>query len=261
MGRFDHLEMSNPDIDIFESEPDDSDIRDENYYSEQASEAYFCENYEKALAYYSRALQYNITLEECWLGQLQCLVDLGELHEAVVWSERALEKFPKSAPILAARAIAESRSGRKDTAMGFSDGSFSASGVTAYCWIARGEVLLSIKKGNSNACFSKAVEMSPSDWAVRAAIGRTLCMNNLPREAIAYFRQALQLDSSKYICWYWIGKCSESIRQYSEAEAAYRQVLSMCPSCTKAQEALALIARRGFLSRLTDAFRSAFRPS
>jgi len=106
LGRFDHLEISNWPLPPNEVGPE-SGVIDQHYYIEKAKAAFDDEDYERALAYYSRALQYEIGTEEAWAGQLRCLIELGELQEAIIWSDRALERFPRSAHVLAARGVAE----------------------------------------------------------------------------------------------------------------------------------------------------------
>ncbi|MEN6371460.1 MAG: tetratricopeptide repeat protein [Armatimonadota bacterium] len=258
MGRFDHLEMSNWSPELETPDPN-SGTRDENYYKEQADEAFINEDYERALAYYSRALQYNISLEECWLGQLRCLIELWELQEAVVWSNRALEKFPKSAQLLAARAVAECRMGHTESAMGYSDGAFSEAGVNTYCWIARGEVLLSKNYNNAKACFAKAIELAPNDWSIRAAIGHAFRVRKSFTNAYDYFKQAVKLDSDRAACWYWLGKCAESLGEIDEAATAYKRALMVSSSYKKALDDLYKIENKGLFSRMGYAIRRLFK--
>ena len=213
-------------------------VFDENYYLEKAGEAFADEDYERALAFYSRTLQYEINIEQAWLGQLRCLIELNELPEAVVWSNRALERFPKSARILAARAVAESRMGRASTAMGFLDSAFASQGVDAYVWMARGEVLIPVNAANAKACFGKAVELSPRDWSVRADIARAYLLRKCYHQALDFYNQAVKLDADRCTCWFWIGRCSEALRDIEGARVAYGRALAVKPSFTKAREAL-----------------------
>jgi tetratricopeptide (TPR) repeat protein len=261
LGRFDHLEITDPNLDPKKTGARDSGIRDEDYYRELADEAFAGEDYERALAYYSRSLQYNIEFEECWFGQLRCLIDLGELREAIIWSKRALEKFPRSAQLLAATAVAEYRDGRTEPAIGYSDASLAQSGVTAYCWIARGEVLLTGNPTNSKACFTKAIELAPKDWSVRAAIAHAYRIKKQIPEAHIYYKQAVQLDEKQFTSWCWLGQCAEALKDYNEAAVAYRRTLAISPNCKKAKEALYEIQHRGFFSRLVDGIRSALKKS
>lgn len=258
MGRFDHLEISewNPAQSGLDDKP--AGMLDKEYYVCQAAEAFAEERFEKALSYYSRALQDDITMEEAWLGQLRCLVELGELPEAVTWSVRAMEKFPASADILSARAVAEARLGKFSTAMEYSDAAFSAKNIGAYAWVARGEVLIHTNGVNAKACFAKAIELAPSDWAVQASIGRAYLIRKQHHMASAHYNQAVGLDAERFVCWHWIGKCAEAMGRVKEAQVAYRRALAICPSFRPAQVAMSNIEKRGAMSKISDAFRRLF---
>lgn len=258
MGRFDHLEIS--EWQPAQAGPDDKPVGmlDKDYYVGLAAEAFAAERFEQALAYYSRALQDDITMEEAWLGQLRCLVELGELPEAVTWSGRAMERFPTSASILSARAIAESRHGKFASAMEYSDAAFAAKGIGAYAWAARGEVLIPVNAANAKACFGKAIEMAPKNWTIRACIGRAYLIRKQHHLASAHFNQAVNLDPERFVCWHWIGKCAEAMGRINEAEIAYRRALAICPSFKPAQIAMSNIERRGPISKIADAFRRLF---
>ena len=62
--------------------------------------------YEAALVRYSRALRFDRELAEAWLGQVRSLICLGEHREAVLWSDRGLERFHDSPELLAAKGLA-----------------------------------------------------------------------------------------------------------------------------------------------------------
>lgn len=258
MGRFDHLEIGD-----WRARPDEgkppSGMLDQDYYLTKARDAFANESYEQALSYYSRTLQYDISIEEAWLGQLRCLIELGELPEAITWSNRALEHFPQSAQILSARAVAEARLGRPATAMKYSDSAFNAQGVSAYCWTARGEILIPVNMNNAKACFSKAVEMSPTDPSVRAWIARAYLVRKHYHQALEHLNCAVRLDSEKFICWYWIGRCSATVGQITEAKIAYRRALAVCPSFRPAQDAVAQLENRRTMSKTIDIFKRLFR--
>lgn len=181
MGRFDHLEIGDTQL----PQPDDvtsgGEIVDESSYLERADRAFSEGNYERALSFYSRTLQYDINLEAAWLGQIRCLIELQELQEAVIWSERALERFANSAQILAARGVAECRMGKHASAIGFVDAAFGAQNVTPYVWVARGEILISDNPLNAKACFSKAIEISPANPDIYVWIGCACAAHNCDR--------------------------------------------------------------------------------
>lgn len=259
MSRFDHLEMGNWHAAVPDEDPAEAGLIDQHFYIEKAAQAFADENYERALAYYSRALQYDANMEEAWLGQLRCLLELQELQEAIIWSDRALERFPKSGSILAARAVAEARLGHSIAAMGYSDAAFKeARESTPYMWVARGEVLITVNIKNAKACFMKAVELAPQDWTVRAWIGRSYLTHRCHHQALEHLRNAVKLDPDRVICWYWIGKCCEMLGEIEEAQRAYARAMSIQPSFSRARDALLQIRRRGIVSKVFDAFKRVF---
>lgn len=260
MSRFDHLEMGDWKPRPSDMEPEDSGIIDQHYYLEKATNAFADENYERALSYFSRALQYDINLEEAWVGQLRCLIELQELQEAIIWSDRALERFPSSGQILAARAVAESRLGRPIAAMSYSDAAIGSRGESPYIWVARGEVLIPANPTNAKACFDKALELAPQDWAVRSWIARAWLVRGCHHLALEHLRHAVRLDPNRFTCWYWIGKCCEAFGEIEEAKRSYRRALAAQPAFTRARDAIRRLEHRGLLTRLADAFKRLFAP-
>lgn len=243
--------------------PDDgksegSGVVDQHSYLAKADAAFADEDYERALSYYSRALEYDINMEEAWLGQLRCLIEMRELQEAMVWAERALERFPSSGAILAARGVIENRLGRTSDAIGFSDAAFSCQLGSPYGWIARGEVLIPVNDRNAKACFLKAVEMAPNDWEVQAWIARACYVQGRYPLALEHYRNAVRLDPSRFTCFYWLGRCCEEIGDTQEAQRAYRGALSASPGYRKAREAMRALEDRSLLRRMADGFRGLF---
>jgi tetratricopeptide (TPR) repeat protein len=234
------------------------EVIDEHFYMSKATTAFIDEDYERALSYYSRALQYNITLEAAWLGQLRCLIELRELQEAIIWSNRALEKYPDSPDILAARGIAESRIGRTVAAIAYVDGALRGKSCTPYTWVARGEVLIPTNIKNAEACFNKAIELSPKDWQLQAWIARSYLVHGHHSQALDHLRQAVRLEPNCPTCWYWIGRCWEVMGDTSEAVRAYIRALSGSSINKKAREALSRIENRGLITKLTHGCKRLF---
>lgn len=259
MGRFEHLEMGDWHPVRPDGEPVDAGVIDENYYVEKAQQAFADETYERALSLFSRALQYDANLEAAWLGQLRCLIELQELQEAIIWSDRALERFPKSGEILAARAVAEARLGRSSAAIRYSDAAFKeARSSTPFIWIARGEVLVGVNIMNANACFLKAVELSPQNAAVRAWIARAYLVNRCYPQALEHLRVAVRVDPNSHVSWYWIGKCCDALGEVQEAKRAYTRALAAQPTFSRARDALTEIQKRGPLSKMVSGIKRCF---
>lgn len=131
-----------------------------------ADEAFFRGDYKAALRHYSRALQSDSTQMYPWIGQLNALLALRQYKEAEVWSNRALELFPEDATVLSQRARVLAHTGNIKRAIGVSDYAVSK-GSSEWAWLARGEVLLVAKNGNSKFCFDKAVEVAGAgNWQI-----------------------------------------------------------------------------------------------
>ena len=157
-GRFTNLE--------FEDHEDDSSKvskhgkTKENITSNFVSQAeteYRWGRFESALRLYTRALRDDRTVVPAWVGQVQMLVQLGEHHEARVWSDKALEIFHDNGELLSAKAQACVRMADTKSALACSDKALQTPGHSPWRWIVRGEILLAKKEKRSESCFEKAI--------------------------------------------------------------------------------------------------------
>ena len=117
-------------------------VKDEAYYVAEARTAFETGNFEQALRFYSKVLEFNPQNAAAWTGQVRMLIELGEYREAKLWADKALERFPNEPELLAAKAVALGRSGDLQGALAFSDASIEERGDTPYVWLARGDVML-----------------------------------------------------------------------------------------------------------------------
>jgi tetratricopeptide (TPR) repeat protein len=134
------------------------------------------------------------------------LVELGELREAKLWSDKALERFPNDPELLAAKAVCLARTGEPGPALAFSDASVEARGDTPYIWLARGEVLLA--RGDSGApyCFERAFNLRPRDWTLPWLAGRIHAFYHRFALALSHARQALKLAPEAAVVWLDVGR-------------------------------------------------------
>src|SRR5207249_7991508 len=87
-------------------------------------------DFELGLRLYSKVLEFNPENAAAWTGQVRMLVELGEFHEAKLWADKALERFPSEPELLAAKAVALGRNGDLQGAIAFSDASIEERGDT-----------------------------------------------------------------------------------------------------------------------------------
>src|SRR5262249_50249458 len=138
----------------------------------KAHEEHHWGQFEPALRLYTRSLEANRGLIPAWVGQVQMLVQLEELHEARLWSDKALELFRNNGELLAAKAQACARLKDTKAAIACSDGALAVPGSSPWRWIARGEVLLATGQRQSEDCFRKALLEPAADWFDRVFIAR-----------------------------------------------------------------------------------------
>src|SRR5258708_7586448 len=129
----------------------------ESHYLAEAASAFENGKFEPALRLYSKVLEFNPQNTEAWTGQVRMLIELGELREATLWCDKALERFPHEPELLAAKAVALGRSGDLPGAMAFSDAAIEERGDSPYVWLARGDVLLARDERRADYCFEKAL--------------------------------------------------------------------------------------------------------
>ena len=90
MSRFDNLELGG------ESEeqspaPQKALVKGETYYLNEARTAFENGNFEHALRFYSKVLEYNPNNAAAWTAQVRMLIELGEFREATAIAQQPLE--------------------------------------------------------------------------------------------------------------------------------------------------------------------------
>src|ERR1051326_5930826 len=128
MSRFGNLELG--------SESEDQPrrvsgaVKDDAYYLAEARAAFENGNFESALRLYSKVLEFNPQSASAWTAQVRMLIELGELREAKLWADKALERFPIYPELLAAKAVALARMADVDSALAFSDAAIEERGTS-----------------------------------------------------------------------------------------------------------------------------------
>lgn len=259
MGRFGWLEM---DSELPGGDPvataGQRDL-DEVMCLERATKLLRQGQYETALQWFSRALRFQLDLEDAWAGQVQCLLALGEYPEANIWADRALERFQDSPDILAAKALAVDRTRGYGAAMAYSDASLSVKGrvVGPYPWIVRGDLLLDTRESRqaANRCFDKALELAGRDWYTHYLIGLTWMQKDCFDQALVRLSAGNKLETHNPLLLCGMGECRERRGEVREAISAYRRAREADPTCRYAKDRLEALKHIGLLRRLFRALR------
>jgi tetratricopeptide (TPR) repeat protein len=204
----------------------------------QASGEYRWGQFESALRLYTRALREDRTLIPAWVGQVQMLVQLGECHEARLWSDKGLELFRNNGELLAAKAQACTRLNDFKSATACSDASLAAPGSSPWRWIARGEVLLARRQKFAAECFQRAVAEPAAEWFDHVVIARIQLYYGRVTNALHALKQALELEPTHGYVWYEMGNCQRALGLVPAAAESYQRCLDLRADYAEAEHAL-----------------------
>lgn len=232
--------------------------KDETYYLAGARQFFEDSEFEKALRWYAKTLEFNPQNAAAWTGQVRALIELGEFREAKVWADKALENFPHEPELLAAKAVALGRSGDLDTALAFSDAAIEERGDTPYIWLARADVLLARKENRADYCFDKALAMARGDWFTAWLAARIRHYYEQCVAAIKLLQQALEWDATRFVLWLELGQCQLALGQAGAAERSFGRAQELNPECTEARLAKTRAASTGLGARLAGFWRRRF---
>ena len=224
--------------------------KDEAFYLREAQAAFENADFEKALRRYARVLEFNPQNASAWTAQVRMLIELGEYHEAKIWADKALERFPQEPELLAAKAVTLGRSGDLQAALAFSDASIEERGDTPYIWLARGDVLLACKEGRADYCFEKALLLAPRNWFVAWLAARIRSYYKQFVQALKLLQKAIEWNTGHFLLWLDLGRCQESLGFLGPAEASFTQARELNPNSNQALNALTRLQSRGLADRL-----------
>ena len=252
MSRFGNLEFDQE----FEGEfKTDASNKDEAYYAAGARRFFQEAEFEKALRWYAKVLEFNPENAAAYAGQVRALIELGEFREAKAWATKALEHFSHDPELLAAKAVALARSGELDEAIAFSDASVEERGDTPYIWLARADVLLARKAGRADFCFDRALAMASGDWFIAWLAARIRRYYKQFVAAMKLLQQALDWDATRFVLWLELGQCQLAIGLAGAAERSLHHALELKPDCTEARLARTRASTTGLAARVVGWWR------
>jgi tetratricopeptide (TPR) repeat protein len=258
MSRFGNLELGGESENQWQQEQKPL-AKDETYYFGEARAAFENGDFEQALRFYSKVLEYNPQNAAAWTAQVRMLVELGEFREAKLWADKALERFPQFPELLAAKAVALARGGDLQGALAFSDASIEERGDTPYVWLARGDVMLARKEHRADYCFEKALLLAPKDWFTAWLASRIRFYYSQFVLALKLLQQAVEWNAGHFRLWLELGQCQHALGFIGLAENSYMQARHLNPQCSEADAALARLSQTGFWSRTRDRLGQLFR--
>jgi tetratricopeptide (TPR) repeat protein len=257
MSRFVNLELGNESEDHSKSQ--DAALKDEAYYLDEARVSFEMGRFEQGLRAYSKVLEFNPKNASAWTGQVRMLIELREFREAKLWADKALERFPHEAELLAAKAVALGRSGDMSGALAFSDASIEERGDTPYVWLARGDVMLARSERRANFCLEKALLLAPNDWFTLWLAARIRLYYRQFVLAVKLLQQAVEWNTGHFLLWLELGRCQHALGLIGPAQHSLQQARLLNPESRETIVALTGLEEYGLGSRLRGGFRRLFR--
>lgn len=207
----------------------------------------FCRwgEHEPALRCYTRALQEDRALLPAWVGQVQMLVQLNELHEARMWADKALEMFRDNGELQAAKAQACARLADRKAALACSDGSLRAPGSSPWRWQVRGEVLLATGRPHADECFQRATQDPQAGWFDQIMIAEICLYYRRATNALVFLKRALESEPAHGYTWFLMGQAQVALALAEPASRSYAKCLELRPNYQPALEAVDQLASGG----------------
>jgi tetratricopeptide (TPR) repeat protein len=224
--------------------------KDEAYYLAQATSAFENGEFEQALRFYAKVLEFNPQNTTAWTAQVRMLIELGEYREAKLWADKALERFPDWPELLAAKAVALARGGDLQAAMAFSDASVEGRGDTPYIWLARGDVMLAHQERRADYCFEKAMLLAPKDWFIALLAARIRFYYEQFVLAMNLLQQAIEWNAGHFLLWLELGRCQQAIGLLKAAHVSFTQAHQLNPDCRDATREIHHLSRTGLFARV-----------
>ncbi len=183
---------------------------------------------------------------------------MGSTEDARLWADKALERLPREAELLAAKAVALGRCGDLQGALAFSDSAIEEHGDTPYVWLSRADVLLARKEPRADYCFDKARVLAPGDWFVAWLGARIRFFYKQFILALKLMQQAVELNATHFMLWLDLGRCQQALGLARPARHSFEQARQLNPRCEDARLELARLSGMGAGPRLRGWWRRLF---
>lgn len=214
-------------------------VRDAQFFYDRAVKAELAGDWELALRMYSKSVEQNHLFIASWEGQVLMLIELGEYEEAVMWADKALERYPANPRFFAAKALAYHRNAFREKALAFSDNALSKENITANVWLSRAEIMLKDKTAIAENCVDKALTAQDADKGyVLLKAGRIFNDARKFIVAQAKLRDAAALLPDSALVWLELGKAVYHTERKSST-ACFERALELRDNWAEAEKWLA----------------------
>lgn len=243
--RFGHLELDSGSEGVARKER----TFDAEEYVRKARDLEWNGEHDGALRLYARALSDNPHHEGAWVGQLRCLIGVGDHDEAMLWAEKAAEYLPRSGPVRAWKAVAIARTGDLGQAQTVSDEALRL-GSSPDVWLARGWVHGTTRPEPASRCMDKALEQGKRDPGVLLQVATFYTETRRFSPGLKVLQELTAARPALSYPWYLLGRCYGALGMREQALQAMEQALSKAPTRRVYREALLELQGQGGLASM-----------
>ncbi len=226
--RFRWLEFGDPSPPPAPGESSGPRRKDQHYHLDAAERAYLEGDYEPALRHYSAVLKYDPSSVPAWAGQVRSLVRLGEIEQALVWAEKALQKLADPPLVLSVAGLTAARAGDPSRGLQMSDAALEKAADEPLVWLERGAIVAGGGQwGTASTCFDKVrgLRGDDPDWTQR--IGVEMFDAGDAARALKEFNHALDARPARPYLWLMSARAAARLKLYEKAAFAYDKVLEL----------------------------------
>ena len=218
-------------------QPFASELKDADYYLRQAEAQELEGNHDAALRSFSAALGENPLLLDAWVGQLRMLLELDEYPEARLWADKALEKFPNHALVLAAKSLAVLRMGMRRDARVLNDAAVQGKGEWPLVWLARGELMMAESPAAATECLNRALRAASPRGPCLLEIGSLLLRQHHYAVALSALQRAAAELPNAARAWFLLGCAQRELGLGEPARVSFQQAQRLAPRIALYREA------------------------
>ncbi|MEZ2304039.1 MAG: tetratricopeptide repeat protein, partial [Microcoleus sp.] len=199
-------------------------------WKKRGNEQYNLGNFEGAIIYYDKALEFKPDYHQAWYNRGLALYNLGRLEDAIAFYDKALEFKPDLHEAWNNRGLALGNLGRLEEAIASWDKALEFKPDDDEAWKNRGVALDNLGRlEEAIASYDKALEFKPDDYG--AWYNRGYALDDLGRleDAIASYDKALAFQPDNYAAWNNRGLALGNLGRLEEAIASYDKALEFKP--------------------------------
>ena len=222
----------------------------DQYYLGLGLESYMNGRYEESIRIFSKAININRDFEPAWLGQIVSMLKHGDLKEANIWIERAVERFKYSSDVWSLKSLLALYMGEKKKALSLSDIALTKDKPTYHSWLVRAQVLLTLRTNGWDFCIDRALEVNPNDFIVLFEVGDIMEQYNKLSQAEDYFNQSVALKPKNAYVWYRLGLVRSKMGFGKRSLDCFEEALNLEGDRKEFRKAFKKAKKSGVLSRL-----------